>query len=134
MCADLKALTDNHSAAAVEAFIKQGKKLNRDVDKCQIALVDTIGSTHVSMHSSEMYLTFLQAIRDTANRYVAVAMLERALSQLVGGAKVDAAVDESQMQTQIVPAAILTESEAALDRAAQAERAEHADSQPKPQA
>ena len=134
MCADLKALTDNHSAAAVEAFIKQGKKLNRDVDKCQIALVDTIGSTHVSMHSSEMYLTFLQAIRDTANRYVAVAMLERALSQLVGGAKVDAAVDVSQMQTQIVPAAILTESEAALDRAAQAERAEHEDSQPKPQA
>ena len=96
------------------------------MDKCQIALVDTIGSSHVSMHSSEMYLTFLQSIRDCANRYVAVAMLERALSQLVHGSKVDVSVDQAQMQTQVVPAAISTESEEELSRAADAERAEAA--------
>lgn len=118
---------DMHQIAAdpvrdhVEAFIKHGKKLNRDVDKFQIELVDRIGRTHVSMHSSEMYLTFLQAIRDTANRYVAVAMLERALSQLVHGSRVDTAVEQAQMQTQVVPAAITTESEAELNESLPAE-------------
>ncbi len=126
MSLDMHQVAQSPNSAAVEAFIKHGKKLNRDVDKCQIALVDTIGSSHVSMHSSEMYLTFLQSIRDCANRYVAVAMLERALSQLVHGSKVDVSVDQAQMQTQVVPAAISTESEEELSRAADAERAEAA--------
>ena len=35
------------------------------------------------MHSSEMYLTFLQSVRDMANRYVAVSMQEHALTEIV---------------------------------------------------
>lgn len=115
MSDDMHQIAVNPVRDHVEAFIKHGKKLNRDVDKFQIALVDRIGSSHVSMHSSEMYLTFLQAIRDTANRYVAVAMLERALSQLVHGNKIDTAVDQAQMQTQVVPAAIATDTASVIE-------------------
>ncbi len=124
MSADMHQVAESPSSTAVEAFIKHGKKLNRDVDKCQISLVDTIGSSHVSMHSSEMYLTFLQAIRDCANRFVAVAMLERALSQLVHGNRVNQDVDQAQMQMQVVPAAISTQSEDEFERVSESERAE----------
>ncbi|MBU3827275.1 MAG: inorganic phosphate transporter [Candidatus Anaerobiospirillum merdipullorum] len=118
---DMHHVAVNPDSASVEAFIKHGKKINRSIDKYQMALVDTIGSSHVSMHSSEMYLSFLQAIRDCTNRYVAVAMLERALSQLVHGNKVDKAVEQAQMQSQVVPAAISTASEDTLQRATQDE-------------
>lgn len=57
--------------------------MNRDIDKCQLELVAIIGREHVSMHSSEMYLTFLQSVRDMANRYVAVSMQEHALTEIV---------------------------------------------------
>lgn len=101
------------SAEMVELFIRHGKKLNRDIDRCQIDFMATIGSYHVSMHSSEMYLTFLQAIRDTANRFVAVAMLERALSQLVHGNKVTQdSVDDATMQVQVAPARLQVQPEA----------------------
>ena len=66
-------------------MVKHCKKLNRDIDKCQLELVSIIGREHVSMHSSEMYLTFLQSIRDMANRYVAVSMQEHALTEIVLG-------------------------------------------------
>ena len=74
-------------------------------------LVNLIGRQHVSMHSSEMYLTFLQSLRDLANRYAAVAMQERALYQIVVGSPVDTAVNSAQMQSQVIPAAIATDNE-----------------------
>ena len=82
---DLKAIGDVPNALNVEAMVKHTKKLNRDIDKCQMELVSIIGREHVSMHSSEMYLTFLQCMRDLANRYVAVSMQERALAEIVKG-------------------------------------------------
>ena len=62
MSQDLRNIAADPSTVNVEAIIRHGKKLNRDVDRCQINLVDLIGRQHVSMHSSEMYLTFLQTI------------------------------------------------------------------------
>ena len=60
-------------------------------------LVSIIGREHVSMHSSEMYLTFLQCMRDLANRYVAVSMQERALAEIVLG---KSHLDEADSQVQ----------------------------------
>ena len=82
---DLKLIETEPNAEHFEAMVKHCKKLNRDIDKCQLELVAIIGREHVSMHSSEMYLTFLQSIRDMANRYVAVSMQEHALTEIVLG-------------------------------------------------
>ncbi|MGN1281525.1 MAG: inorganic phosphate transporter [Succinivibrio sp.] len=80
---DLKLIEENPNSGNFESIVKHCKKLNRDIDKCQLELVNIIGREHVSMHSSEMYLTFLQCMRDMANRYVAVSMQEHALSEIV---------------------------------------------------
>ena len=80
---DLKLIETEPNAEHFEAMVKHCKKLNRDIDKCQLELVAIIGREHVSMHSSEMYLTFLQSVRDMANRYVAVSMQEHALTEIV---------------------------------------------------
>lgn len=82
---DLRNIANDPSAANVEGIVRHSKKINRDIDKYQIDLVSIIGRQRVSMHSSEMYLTFLQSIRDLSNRYVSVAMQDRALSQIVLG-------------------------------------------------
>ena len=87
-------------------------------------LVNLIGRQHVSMHSSEMYLTFLQSLRDLANRYAAVAMQERALYQIVVGSPVDTAVNSAQMQSQVIPAAIATDNEEVVSSTAPVEDAE----------
>ncbi len=108
---DLKAIGASPDAANVENLVKHAKKLNRDIDKCQMDLVSIIGRQRVSMHSSEIYLTFLQSLRDLANRYVAVSMQERALAELVAGDCVMTPVDESQMQTDVMPAAVRNGSE-----------------------
>lgn len=94
---DLRAIEVKQSAANVESVVKHAKKLNRDIDKCQMELVSIIGREHVSMHSSEMYLTFLQCMRDLANRYVAVSMQERALAEIVLG---KTHLDEADSQVQ----------------------------------
>ncbi|MGN0894029.1 MAG: inorganic phosphate transporter [Succinivibrio sp.] len=80
---DLKLIEENPDSGNFESIVKHCKKLNRDIDKCQLELVNIIAREHVSMHSSEMYLTFLQCMRDMANRYVAVSMQEHALSEIV---------------------------------------------------
>lgn len=108
---DMHVIAVNPSAQNVELLIKHTKKLNRDIDRSQMDLVNLIGRQHVSMHSSEMYLTFLQSLRDLANRYAAVAMQERALYQIVVGSPVDTAVNSAQMQSQVIPAAIATDNE-----------------------
>ncbi len=79
----------------VESLAKHAKKLNRDIDRCQMALVDIIGRQRVSMHSSEMYLTFLQQLRDFVSRYTAVGMQQRALAELVAGNCVMTPIDET---------------------------------------
>ncbi|HIV15396.1 MAG TPA: inorganic phosphate transporter [Candidatus Avisuccinivibrio pullicola] len=133
MSQDLRNIAADPSTVNVEAIIRHGKKLNRDVDRCQINLVDLIGRQHVSMHSSEMYLTFLQTMRDLANRYVAVAMQNRALSQIVAGAPVDSQVQSAQMQTTVTSAAITTGTEETLQNTPAAEDEEHsAESAPQP--
>ena len=116
MSEDLRNIANDPSALNVENIIKHGKKLNRDVDKCQIDLLSIIGRQHVSMHASEMYLTFLQAMRDIANRYVAVAMQNRALSQIVVGIPVDTQVQSAQMQDTVASAAIATGNEESLQQ------------------
>ncbi len=106
---DMHCIADNPSADSVETLVKHAKKLNRDIDRAQVELVNLIGVEKISMHSSEMFLTFLQSIRDVANRYVAVAMQERALARIAHGAN-DGSEDPhmAQMQTQIMPAAYAT--------------------------
>ena len=93
-------------------MVKHAKKLNRDIDRSQVNLVNIIGREHVSMHSAEMYLGFLQGIRDLANRYVAVAMQERALSQIVNGNTIDRALNNSEMRSQVLGSTTRTGSEA----------------------
>ena len=83
--ADVHAVGLDPSAKNVEALAKRTRKFNRSIDRCQMALVSIIGRERVSMHSSEMYLTFLQEMRELAARYSAVSMQERALSELVAG-------------------------------------------------
>ena len=100
------------TAANVEALVKHAKKLNRDIDRSQVELVNIIGRQHVSIHSAEMYLGFLQGMRDLANRYVAVAMQERALAQIVAGAKVDTELANAQMRSQVFGSTVRTNSDA----------------------
>lgn len=108
---DLHKMAADPTAANVEAMVKHAKKLNRDIDRSQIELVNIISSQHVSIHSAEMYLGFLQGIRDLANRYVAVAMQERALSQIVAGSNVDPSLNDSQMRSQVFGTTTRTENE-----------------------
>ena len=61
-------------------------------------------------------MTFLQAMRDIANRYVAVAMQNRALSQIVVGIPVDTQVQSAQMQDTVASAAIATGNEESLQQ------------------
>ena len=110
--ADLHKMAANPTAENVEAMVKHAKKLNRDIDRSQVNLVNIIGREHVSMHSAEMYLGFLQGIRDLANRYVAVAMQERALSQIVNGKTIDRALNNSEMRSQVLGSTTRTGSEA----------------------
>lgn len=109
---DLHRMAAEPTAGNVEAMVKHAKKLNRDIDRSQVELVNIISSQHVSIHSAEMYLSFLQGIRDLANRYVAVAMQERALAQIVGGSVVDRNLNNSQMRSQVFGTTTRTGSEA----------------------
>ena len=105
MVLDLKEIEKSPSAGNVESIVKHTKKLNRDIDRCQMELVSIIGREHVSMHSSEMYLTFLQCMRDLANRYVAVSMQERALAEIVLGEKQNISDANSRSQSSILATA-----------------------------
>ncbi len=97
LSADLKQVGSSPDSQNVEAIIKHAKKLNRDINRYQVNFVAVIGTERVSMHTSEIYLTFLQSLRDLANRFVAVAMQERALAQLVlVGVKTP--IEDSQLQ------------------------------------
>ena len=107
----LKVMAKEPSAANVEAVVKLTKKLNRDIDRSQVEMVNIIGRQHVSMHSSEMFLDFLQGLRDMANRYVAVAMMERALSQLVAGSKIDNTLQNAEFRSQVLGSTERTDSE-----------------------
>lgn len=108
---DMKIIAQDPNATNVESLVKHAKKLNRDIDRYQIDLVNTIGHQRVSIHSSEMYLTFLQSIRDLTNRYVSVSMHERALAQLAAGHNIEQLRDDAPMQSSIVPAAIASDAE-----------------------
>lgn len=115
---DVHAVSQSPTSENVEALVKHAKKLNRDIDRAQVNLVGIIGSQHVSMHSAEMYLGFLQAFRDLANRYVAVAMQSRALSQIVSGQHVDNNVANAQLKTQVLGSSARTsEGEAIITQA-----------------
>lgn len=97
--ADVHAIGLDPSARNVETLAKHTRKLNRSIDRCQMALVSIIGRERVSMHSSEMYLTFLQELRELAARYAAVSMQERALSELVAGNCVMTTTDSEAPQS-----------------------------------
>lgn len=107
----LKDMTNDMSAGNVENVVKLVKKLNRDIDRSQLDMVNIIGYQHVSMHSSEMYMAFMQGLRDMANRYVAITLMERALSQLLAGANVDKAMQNAQMRSQVFGTTVRTDSE-----------------------
>lgn len=107
---DVQAIGISNDLSNVEFMIKHSKKLNRDIDKCQIELVSIIGKEHVSMHSSEMYLTFLQCMRDMANRYVSVLTQERALAQIVSGANASE-LSSSQIQSPVLGQAFRSDRE-----------------------
>lgn len=113
---DMHSIAADPTAANVEAIVKHAKKLNRDIDRAQVGLVNIIGRQHVSMHAAEMYLSFLQGIRDLANRYVAVAMQERALSQIVAGNRIDNGLDDAQMKSQVLGTSTRTNNDNIVDR------------------
>ena len=94
---DLNAIGLGPSAVNVESLVKHTRKLNRDIDRFQLELISIIGSERVSMHSAEMYLTFIQAMRDLASRYATVGMQEHALAELVAGNCVMTPVDEKAL-------------------------------------
>ena len=111
IAADLHVVAKAPTAVNVETMVKHAKKLNRDIDRAQVELVNIIGRQHVSIHSAEMYLGFLQGMRDLANRYVAVAMQERALAQIVAGANVDTELTNAQMRSQVFGSTVRTNSD-----------------------
>ncbi|MCR5537142.1 MAG: inorganic phosphate transporter [Succinivibrio sp.] len=123
---DMQLIGKAPNAENVEAMIKHSKKLNRDIDKYQLNLVSIIGRERVSMHSSEIYLTFLQAMRDLANRYVAVSMQERALAELVANNAVMTPIDTASLQTEVMPAAFNSNGETLVKQATNEERDEEA--------
>ena len=123
---DLHAIAGDPTAENVETMVKHAKKLNRDIDRSQVELVNIIGRQHVSMHSAEMYLGFLQGLRDLANRYVAVAMQERALAQIVAGSNVDSSVADAQMRSQVFGTTVRTNNEALVTAPVEEEAAEKA--------
>lgn len=110
----LKDTTNDMSASNVENVVKLVKKLNRDIDRSQLDMVNIIGYQHVSMHSSEMYMAFMQGLRDMANRYVAITMMERALSKLLNGDNVEQNMQNAQMRSQIFGSTVRTNSEEIL--------------------
>ncbi len=93
MSEDVHAVGLDPNATNIENLVKRVKKLNRRIDKCQLDLVNIIGKQRVSMHSSEMYLTFLMAMRTIINRFVSVGMQEHALAELVANGTVMTPVD-----------------------------------------
>ncbi len=89
MSTDIHAVaTDPNNVQNIENLVKRVRKLNRRIDKCQLDMVNIIGSQRVSMHSSEMYLNFLMAMRTLVNRYVSVGMQSHALAELVANGTV----------------------------------------------
>ena len=90
---DLNAICTNPGSVNVESLIKHAKKLNRDIDRFQLDLITIIGMERVSMHSAEIFLTFIQAMRDLATRYGMVGIQEHALAELVAGNCVTTPVD-----------------------------------------
>ena len=96
ICNDMRVIANDPTVENVETIIKHARKLNKDISKSQVELVNLIGQQTVSMHSSEMFLTFLQTIREVSSRYVAVAMQERALAQIVSGAAPTSIVQSAQ--------------------------------------
>lgn len=88
MSEDIHAVGSDPNAQNVENLVKRVKKINRRIDKCQLDMVNIIGTQRVSMHSSEMYLNFLMAMRTIINRYVSVGMQAHALAELVANGTV----------------------------------------------
>ena len=89
----------------MDGIAKRAKKLNRSIDKSQLDLVNLIGTEKISMRSSEIYLTFLGTVRNMVNRYLAVALLARALAELTEGKKPEEAATQAQMLVQVNPTA-----------------------------
>ena len=101
----IDAMSKDPSSDNMDGIAKRAKKLNRSIDKAQIDLVNLIGNEKISMRSSEIYLTFLGTIRNMVNRYLAVALLARALAELTEGKKPEEAATKAQMLVQVNPAA-----------------------------
>ncbi len=106
----MQSIANDPSTENIEAFLKQVKKVNRRIDKCQKELVFIIANSNVSMHSSEMYLNFLQPFRDIANRYAAMAMQANALSEIVKGKTIENSTT-SLVQTSVIPASLSSNNE-----------------------
>lgn len=101
----IDAMSQEPTSDNMDGIAKRAKKLNRSIDKAQLDLVSLIGTEKISMRSSEIYLTFLGAIRNMVNRYLAVALLARALAELTEGKKPEEAATQAQMLVQVNPAA-----------------------------
>lgn len=82
---EVQKLAQTPTISNIDDFIKRGKKLNHSIDKCQVQLVTIIGHEKISVHSSDLFLNYLQAVRDVANRYISVGTQQSALAHLVKG-------------------------------------------------
>ena len=89
------------NAQNVENLVKRVKKINRRIDKCQLDMVNIIGTQRVSMHSSEMYLNFLMAMRTIINRYVSVGMQAHALAELVANGTVMTPINNDEENSNV---------------------------------
>src|SRR5574344_41862 len=83
LTSEVQNLSQSPSINNIDDFIKRGKKLNHSIDKCQVQLVTIISHEKVSVHSSDIFLNYLQAVRDVTNRYISVATQLSALANLV---------------------------------------------------
>ena len=101
----IDAMSKEPSSDNMDGIAKRAKKLNRSIDKSQLDLVNLIGTEKISMRSSEIYLTFLGTVRNMVNRYLAVALLARALAELTEGKKPEEAATQAQMLVQVNPTA-----------------------------
>ena len=101
----IDAMSKEPSSDNMDSIAKRAKKLNRSIDKSQLDLVNLIGTEKISMRSSEIYLTFLGTVRTMVNRYLAVALLARALAELTEGKKPEEAATQAQMLVQVNPTA-----------------------------
>ena len=67
---------------ALETVKLNGSDIVQEIDRMQEELLASLSSEEVSMRGCELYLSFLQFVRELINRYSIVAVLQKELNDL----------------------------------------------------